>query len=154
MKITVLAGGISVERDVSMASGVNITNALKKLGHKAILVDTFFGIDDTCDIDSLFENEELLPPYSINNTMPDIDKLYKERGTKYDSEIGPNVINACLKADICFIALHGGIGENGKLQALLDINKIKFKVRYYPLEAKSDLDSFEYKMEKLKNVEF
>lgn len=36
----------------------------------------------------------------------------------------------------------------------IDINKIKFKVRYYPLEAKSNLDSFEYKMEKLKNVEF
>ena len=44
MKIVVLAGGISTERDVSLSSGTGIYKALKEKGHQTILVDVFFGI--------------------------------------------------------------------------------------------------------------
>ena len=40
--------------------------------------------------------------------------------------IGKNVLAICQSADCCFLALHGGLGENGKLQALLDIFGIKY----------------------------
>ena len=43
MKIVVLAGGISTERDVSLSSGTGIYKALKAKGHQAILVDVFLG---------------------------------------------------------------------------------------------------------------
>ena len=43
MKIVVLAGGISTERDVSLISGAMIYNALKKNGHKVILLDVYLG---------------------------------------------------------------------------------------------------------------
>ena len=43
MKIVVLAGGISTEREISIVSGTQVCLALRKKGHKAILVDVFCG---------------------------------------------------------------------------------------------------------------
>ena len=45
MKIVVLAGGTSTERDVSLISGSMIYKALKKNGHKAILLDVYLGYE-------------------------------------------------------------------------------------------------------------
>ena len=41
MKIVVLAGGTSTERDVSIVSGTGIFSALRQKNHQAILVDVF-----------------------------------------------------------------------------------------------------------------
>ena len=49
MKIVVLAGGTSTERDVSLISGSNIYRALKKKGHDAILVDLYLGYEGDLD---------------------------------------------------------------------------------------------------------
>ena len=46
MKIVVLAAGNSSERDVSIVSGTGVCSALRSLGHRAILVDAYFGCDD------------------------------------------------------------------------------------------------------------
>ena len=46
MKIVVLAGGLSPERNVSLSSGTMITHALRSLGHQAALVDMYFGLED------------------------------------------------------------------------------------------------------------
>ncbi len=50
MKIVVLAGGTSTERDVSLISGSNIYRALKNRGHQVILLDVYLGYDseDPC----------------------------------------------------------------------------------------------------------
>ena len=45
MKIVVLAGGTSTERDVSLSSGSKIYRALKNRGHKAILLDVWLGYE-------------------------------------------------------------------------------------------------------------
>ena len=45
MKIVVLAGGTSTERDVSIVSGTGICNGLRAKGHQAILVDVFCGAE-------------------------------------------------------------------------------------------------------------
>ena len=45
MKIVVLAGGISTEREVSLVSGTGVCRALRKNGHRAILVDLFLGLE-------------------------------------------------------------------------------------------------------------
>ena len=45
MKIVVLAGGTSTERDVSLSSGSMIYRALKKRGHQAILLDVYLGYE-------------------------------------------------------------------------------------------------------------
>ena len=53
MKIVVLAGGLSTERDVSLTSGTMICNALRRIGHRAILVDLFFGTDIPKNIEAV-----------------------------------------------------------------------------------------------------
>ena len=45
MKIVVLAGGTSTERDVSIVTGTEVCRALRSRGHQAILIDVFFGED-------------------------------------------------------------------------------------------------------------
>ena len=45
MKIVVLAGGISSERDVSLSSGSLIYKALRSRGHQAVLLDVFLGYE-------------------------------------------------------------------------------------------------------------
>ena len=45
MKIVVLAGGLSPERDVSLSSGALIANALMESGYEVMLLDLFFGTD-------------------------------------------------------------------------------------------------------------
>ena len=54
MKIVVLAGGTSTERDVSLISGSNIYRALKKKGHDVILVDLYLGYEARCQSTRLF----------------------------------------------------------------------------------------------------
>ena len=56
MDIVVLAGGISTERDVSITSGSMVAKALRKRGHRVVLLDVFMGYEnDECDVERLFE---------------------------------------------------------------------------------------------------
>ncbi|MBQ2272695.1 MAG: D-alanine--D-alanine ligase, partial [Clostridia bacterium] len=126
MKITVLAGGYSPERDVSLSSGSLIANALMRSGHRVLLVDAFFGMDlNGKDPDSLFRkagDEEY--SYQIPEAAPDLKELltHAENG----SLVGKNVLNLCREADIVFMALHGAMGENGQMQAILEAENIRF----------------------------
>ena len=56
MKIIVLAGGISTERDVSIVSGTMVCKALREKGHRAVLLDVYCG-DDRIDRENLKSEE-------------------------------------------------------------------------------------------------
>lgn len=129
MKIVVLAGGLSTERDVSITSGSQVAKALKNKGHDVVLLDVFMGIEEKIDsIESLFESgyDFTKSITGVSTEIPDLDKIKAQRKDKSDSIFGENVINICRYADICFLALHGGVGENGQLQAALDMLGIKY----------------------------
>lgn len=117
MNIIVLAGGLSPEREVSLVSGSQIAKALIKKGHKICLIDLYYGIDD---IKNLYftDNMNDIKNYTINKKAPKNINSHKV--------IGKNVIASCKLADVVYLALHGDIGENGKLQALLELNNIKY----------------------------
>ena len=66
MKIAVLAGGLSPERDVSFSSGTMAANALLSLGHQAILVDLFFGLPEWDGKTDLFAGAKPLPPFRVS----------------------------------------------------------------------------------------
>ena len=125
MKIVVLAGGLSAERDVSLTTGTLVCNALRSRGHQAILVDLFFGIE-TIDLAHAFEVEGLLPPRPVCAEAPDIAAIRASRPDSGYGEIGKNVLELCKAADIVFMALHGDIGENGRLQAVFDVMGIPY----------------------------
>lgn len=135
MKIVVLAGGLSPEREVSLTSGTEICNALRRLGHQAILVNLFFGVEaqNEDELKDMFDIDFAeLPTPKIGTKMPDVEEIINSRKLNsnealfMNAEIGPNVIKLCNMADIVFLGLHGGIGENGKIQALFDIFGIKY----------------------------
>ena len=43
MKIAVLCGGLSNERDVSISTGTGAARALREKGHQVVLMDLFLG---------------------------------------------------------------------------------------------------------------
>lgn len=58
MKIAVVCGGLSNERDVSITSGTCVARALRERGHKVVLVDLYYGYNETYDDPAeLFERE-------------------------------------------------------------------------------------------------
>ena len=129
MKIIVLSGGLSPERDVSLISGKGICEALRLRGHKAYLLDSFMGIEyDEDKLDELFDTADggVSIAKGISTVAPDLKALKASRPDKSDSLLGPNVINLCKMADITFMAMHGTDGENGKIQATFDVLGIKY----------------------------
>lgn len=126
VKIVVLAGGISTERDVSLSSGTMIYNALKERGHQVILLDVFLGYEG--EITGIFDKEEdwTREIEAIGEENPDIEKIKALRPDGEQIFFGPNVISICQSADIVFMALHGENGENGKIQACFDLMGIRY----------------------------
>lgn len=129
MRIIVLAGGLSSERDVSLSSSAGICKTLLEKGHDVFLLDVFLGLD--YDPDRL-EEVFTLPGHgleiakSISTNEPDIEAIKASRPGESNCFLGPNVIELCRMADITFLGLHGGEGENGKLQATFDLLGIKY----------------------------
>lgn len=129
MKIVVLAGGLSTERDVSLASGAGICKTLRERGHDAFLLDVYLGFPYDADkLDEVFTlpNAGLEIAEGIKSTEPDLATVKASRADQSDCFIGPNVIEICRLADIVFMALHGDVGENGKLQATFDVLGIRY----------------------------
>lgn len=128
MRVVVLAGGLSTERDVSITSGIKVATALRQKGHDVVLLDVFTGYEENiCDIDALFkENYSFTDSLGIGTEVPDLETVREERLDKSNRFVGANVIEICSEADITFLALHGGEGENGQLQATLDLFGIKY----------------------------
>ena len=127
MKIVVLAGGISTERDVSLSSGTGIYKALKAKGHQAILVDVFLGYngDMSGDVFALVK-DWAADMKGVSEERTDIAQILAMRPDYKKNFFGPNVIALCQQADVVFMALHGAEGENGKIQACFDLMGIRY----------------------------
>ncbi len=127
MNIVVLCGGISAERDVSLTSGAMVAKALCARGHKAVLVDSYFGYTKPYNKpEDIFMGDIDTETIFVGEKEPDLDAVKAKRCQKNDSVIGDNVVEICRSADIVFLAMHGEEGENGKLQAFFDIQGIKY----------------------------
>ena len=129
MKIVVLAGGLSTERDVSFKTGDMVAKALRENGHQVIVLDVFMGYSDKKeDITGIFDRSEevSVKVEGIPEVAPDLAKVKASRKDQSDNYFGPNVIEICQEADIVFMALHGENGENGKIQAVFDLFGVKY----------------------------
>lgn len=123
MKIVVLAGGTSTERDVSIVSGTKVCEALRSKGHQAILLDVFCGKEDL-QAETAFAQEydverEAAYIRSFNDSIEEIKAVRREF-------FGPNVLDVCRAADLVFLALHGACGEDGRIQAAFDLLGITY----------------------------
>ena len=89
MRIVVLAGGISTEREVSLVTGKGVCDALRENGHQAVLLDLFFGYgEEGTSLEDIFEKETLTGDgiHDINVTDPDIEKIKKLRKGNSNSQ--------------------------------------------------------------------
>ena len=122
MNIVVLAGGLSPERNVSLSTGAMVTEALRQRGHGAALVDMFFGLEDCAGpLEGLFEAPVAEDFKRIDPRAPDLAEVRARRRDKSASLFGPRVLELCALADMVFLALHGTCGEDGRVQAALDL---------------------------------
>ncbi len=123
MKIVVLSGGISTERHVSLVSGTSVCRALRERGHKAIFVDMFMGLENyKGNLEDAFNTPDgFCEDVAIETEVPDIEAVKKSRKFKSPSRLGKNVLEICALADCVFLGLHGQDGEDGKIQAALEL---------------------------------
>lgn len=116
LKIAVLLGGTSEERDVSIASGAQVVAALRRRGHQVVTVDTALGLLDE-------DAERALLEARVGLELPERTALVRMRG----QDAGAVLSRAALgDQDLLFLALHGGTGENGTLQTLLDLAELSY----------------------------
>jgi D-alanine-D-alanine ligase len=117
MRITVLTGGTSSERDVSIASAVQVVRALRSRGHTVAVVDTARGyIPDSDEPHRLSGSVGPEPP-----ALAELAGL--ERGLLLSGLASLPVIR---NAEVIFLALHGGRGEDGTIQAVLDVMGVPY----------------------------
>lgn len=131
MKVVVLCGGLSSERDISISSGTMICTALRKNGHQAVLVDLFLGLEDMgeevlANPGVLFEEMPALQPVVFTGKEPDLKAVRASRKWKDESVFGRGVLEICKAADAVFMALHGMNGEDGRVQATFDMMGIRY----------------------------
>jgi len=107
-------GGTSAERDVSLASGVRVAEALRSCGHEVLSVDTAHGILSAPD------EQALLSGKIVNTIPPDVQAL-----VRLNAQL-PGTLRSLPQTDVLFLALHGGQGEDGTLQALLDLTGVPY----------------------------
>jgi len=117
MRITVLMGGASSERDVSLASGLRIVDALRSVGHDVIALDPAGGVLDDAAL-------QALKARAVGTEPPSLEALagFSKQSLRTDLAALPEIRNA----DVVFLGLHGGQGEDGTVQALLDMAGVKY----------------------------
>ncbi len=116
MKIAVLFGGTTAERDVSIASGTEVIKALREAGHEVVAVDTARGVLPPPD-------EERLLTSGVAPVAPELAELdLLSTGDASALTRDPQFRDV----EVVFLALHGGTGEGGQLQALLDLVGIPY----------------------------
>ncbi len=128
MKIVVLAGGLSTERNVSLVSGTGVCRALRQRGHQAVLVDLFMGLEDYDGApEDIFDAPDgLCRDVAVSSAAPDLAAVRALRKEQGPSVLGKDVLAVCAMADVVFLALHGESGEDGRIQAALDLLGIPY----------------------------
>lgn len=123
MKIVVLGGGISTERNVSLASSNAVCRALRSLGHKAIFVDMYLGLENYEGmLEAAFDEPDgFCAELGVSEQEPDLAAVKASRKLQSPSRLGKGVLELCAMADFVFLGLHGEDGEDGRIQAALDL---------------------------------
>ncbi len=110
-------GGSSEEREVSLASGCEVAAALRSRGHRVTSIDAAVGVMapalERRILESGIGRAEVPGPLpGPEGVLPEREVIASER--------------ALAEVDVVFIALHGGAGEDGTIQTLLEVAGIPY----------------------------
>src|SRR5215218_9805829 len=111
-RVTLFLGGTSSERDVSLASGVRIAAALRDRGYEVRSVDPAIGPMSA-------DEEKKILAGGVKTAPPSEDELRRMARESLPKLV--RNIPTPAEADVVFLGLHGGYGEDGTIQALLDV---------------------------------
>jgi len=106
LKIALLLGGASSEREVSKHSSISILNAIKNLGYDYTLIDPAYGANQPTNEEDFFGED--IADFSSRN---------------YLSAINSGLLD---DVDVAFIGLHGTFGEDGTIQSILELKGIPY----------------------------
>ncbi len=117
MRVVVLLGGSSEERGVSLASGCQVAAALRSAGHRVTSVDSVAGVLspelERGILDAGIGRADVPEPSAgAPYALPDAGVIASEP--------------ALTRAEVVFLALHGGAGEDGTIQTLLEVSGIPY----------------------------
>jgi D-alanine-D-alanine ligase len=143
MKVVVLMGGPSAEREISLATGKAVAGALRSLGHEVSTIDP-----------ALFGKASLEKPRTSKAGLRgargpnDVAGGYRNGGASEQEPAGASkgrglpgagdaravpsghlgfvIAPEVAECDVVFVALHGEIGEDGKVQAVLDLAGVPY----------------------------
>ncbi len=126
MRVVVLLGGESEEREVSLASGCQVADALRQAGHDVIALDPAGGALNRADeAKILAEGVRRLPPGEITGGGASASGAASGlSGALTGTALSKH--EEIFSYDVVFPALHGGMGEDGTLQALLDLGGVVY----------------------------
>ncbi|MFF4605239.1 ATP-grasp domain-containing protein [Streptomyces sp. NPDC001339] len=123
MRLVILCGGESSERDVSLASGWSVARAALERGHEVVLVDPAAEVPVLAGplrpgdpVDAVGVGKE--PPSPLDR--------HRLRRRMHAALTGGPVLDLLRGAESVFLALHGGWGEDGHVQALLEMAGVRF----------------------------
>jgi len=116
MNVAVFLGGTSPEREVSLASGLACAQALREAGHKVRLIDPAFGASQPESFNGFLAN-------GIHEVPPDVRELSKFSNARIVETVSSHLLD---DIDVVFLALHGKWGEDGTVQALLELRGIPY----------------------------
>jgi D-alanine-D-alanine ligase len=107
LKIALLLGGSSSERAISKSSSSSIYKALLALGYETILIDPAYGKNQPKENETFFSQKD-----------------FSEVSTRNYLE----AVNSSLfdDIDLAFLGLHGKWGEDGIIQSMLEVRRIKY----------------------------
>ena len=118
LKIALLLGGTSSERDVSLASGIRVAEALRTCGHEVRAIDPARGpLSD--------DEQRALAIGRVVQTAPPSQEALRRMAREALPSFASNLPRQG-DADVVFLGLHGGSGEDGTIQALLDLGGVPY----------------------------
>jgi D-alanine-D-alanine ligase len=112
VRVTVLTGGATAERAVAFASAAQIVAALRSRDHDVHVVDTCTGL-----LDEAAEAKVL--GGAVGSAPPSVAELDEQERKLLSEDLAELAV--VRGSDVLFLALHGGAGEGGTLQAILDV---------------------------------
>ena len=112
-RVRLFLGGTSSERDVSLASGIRIAQALRERGYAVSAVDPAVGPLSA-------DAEKAMLAGGVVKSTPPSEADLKRMARESLPQLVKNIPTRA-EADVVFLGLHGGYGEDGTIQALLDV---------------------------------
>ncbi len=131
IRVGVLAGGASAEREISLASGLQIAEQLPKDRFEVVLLDplALMAANPAIDAELRDQARRLLAGGGAREALPERDRelpaefqaqMLRASSSALPATQALGASGGPARVDVAFIALHGPWGEDGTLQGLLE----------------------------------